>query len=227
MKKILSYLRWGTSMILNLIPYGLITILFLLVQLITWNFYGLIPNLLSLIFTGWIMFPILYHFRKWIRNIKPFWYYFDDEDEFGFDLPWFRPDMKNGFIKAWLWAALRNPMWNLQTTLGPKQGEKKLIEVVKLELKQNDKIVVDPYIFATIKYVDSNGKNPGNQGEYLSKEHSILGEVFCWYEIDGTLYFRKSKTYEKNNRWYVIQFGTNDDRHLFNRKYSKKNLNWL
>jgi hypothetical protein len=220
MRKLGAYLRWAGTQVLSSIGYGGITVLMLLVQLLTWNFWGYTINLTSLVFTSWIAFTLLWPFRNTsLRKTRPFWFYFDDEDEFGYDLPWFLPEMKNGFKKAWLWAAVRNPMWNLQASLTPKQGSKTLFEIKELTTTRNGVLVGYAYPMANAKFVDENEKNLGNKGKYLSLKYSVIGEQKIWYEVDGTLYFRFSKVYKtKNGAWKERQYGTSDERHLFRRK---------
>lgn len=231
MRKLWSKLRWALYMLIPLmITYGgfaglivLINLVSLIFGVVLISWWWLIP---TLVITSWVGFTLLYPFRKtFIRKWKPFWYYFDDEDEFGYNIDWFYPNKKNGFIKAWLWAAARNPMWNLHASLSPKQGDKEIVEIKKLTLKRNGSLVGDPFIFAVLKYIDDNG-TVGNKGTYLSSEHSIVGESYVWYRINGTLYWRKSKVFYRNGRWHERQSGTNDFRYTLRRKHSKKNLIW-
>lgn len=232
MIKLLVYIRWFIIIsIPAAITFGgiagiiiLVNIIYLILgynALISW--YWLIP---SIAVTSWVGFPILYLFRNTcIRRIKPFWYYFDDEDEFGYNVNWFYPNKSDTFVKAYLWAAVRNPMWNLQASLKPKEGEKELVEIKVLNLKRNGVLLGDAFQEASLKYIDDNGI-VGNKGPYLSKKHAIIGEVEVWYRIRSTLYFRKSKVYYKNRRWREFQIGISDTRYKFRRKYSKKDLIW-
>lgn len=84
--------------------------------LIKWGVIMLI-NLLGFL-TAPIIFPIAYLLRdiKLFRNYI-LWIYYDDEDDFGFNVSWWMRDKKPSFWMAYKWCAIRNPAWNLHTLL--------------------------------------------------------------------------------------------------------------
>jgi len=189
----------------------------------------MLVNLLGFI-SAPIIYPFLYPFRNKLNNIKPFWYFFDDEDGF-YGTKWFRDSLKYGnktdwwskFKISYKWLALRNPAWNLQASLIPKKGHEILEEIKILDLNRNNKIVVDIKEFATLKFVNSSGEYKDNKGEYLSLKYSILGKSYLWYKIDNTLYWRYSFAGKINNKfWIEIHLGTGK-RYVFRFKI-KKNL---
>lgn len=203
MKKTISILRWIGVMLVNAVGF----------------------------ITAPLIYPLLYPFRNKINKVKPFWYYFDDEDgDYGTD--WFRESLSYGENKDWWskfrvaykWSALRNPAWNLQANLVPKKGTIKVEEIVKLNLTRNNKIIVDINEFATLKFVDVLGNFKDNIGSYLSLKYSILGKAFIWYKIDNTLYWRYSFANKVSKKfWIEIHLGTGR-RYVFRLKI-KKNLN--
>lgn len=72
MKKVISIVRWGMYMCINLIGF----------------------------ISAPVIFPILNPFRNYISNLKPFWFYFDDEDGI-YGTPWFRESRKSSMDTAW------------------------------------------------------------------------------------------------------------------------------
>lgn len=184
---------------------------------------------------GWIttkfMFPIAYYLRDVdiVRN-KLLWIYYDDEDGIygtdwwreannyviNSDVAWF-----DRFACAYQWCALRNPAWNLQSILKPKQGLKKYISL-KGSHSKNGNYDISIFDMCVLKYVSKDYTYQDNKGEYLSLVHSIIGSMFVWYEIDKTLYWRYS--YAKKGLfglWYEIQLGTNDRRFTFRLKIKR------
>jgi hypothetical protein len=160
MKKTLSILDWVKTMSINLFGY----------------------------LTAKVVYPILYPLRydREIRPNKPFWYYFDDEDgNYGTD--WFRESLSYGdmstrwrkFRVAYKWSALRNPAWNLQASLKPIDGEKKLVST--RGYVQRSGVELSPYVFANFKYVNKEGVFKNNIGDYLSVKHSAFGKRLTWY----------------------------------------------
>jgi hypothetical protein len=112
--------------------------------------------------TAPVIFPIAYALRniKVVRR-KILWIYFDDEDEFGFEVNWWMKGRKENFWTAYKWAALRNPAWNLQslTIINPDWTH---------SLSES----------RVLKYVDFNGKYMDNKGPVLSMKHSKLGSNY-------------------------------------------------
>ena len=205
-KKLVSILDWAKTMSINLLGF----------------------------LSAPIIYPILYPLRENpnIRTKKPFWYYFDDEDgDYGTD--WFRESLKYGnktdrwslFRIAYKWLALRNPAWNLQTTLKPIEGEKILHETWG-HVQRGD-LELDPYVFANFKYVNKEGVFKNNIGDFLSIRHSAFGKRFTWYYVDDKLYWRLS--YADNlvsKLWIEFHLGVSNDRYTFRLKF-KWNLKLL
>lgn len=179
--------------------------------------------------TAPIVYPILYTLREDsdIRDRKPFWYYFDDEDgNYGTD--WFRESLPYGnktdrwsrFRIAYKWSALRNPAWNLQASLKPIAGEKVLVKTwgeVEPAPWGNEPT---HFLLATFKYVNENGEYKDNKGEYLSKKYSWLGKNFTWYKIGNKLYWRMS--YANNlisKLWVEFHLGVSNHRYTFRLKF--------
>lgn len=195
-------------------------------SIIRWVLTMLI-NLLGFL-TAPIIFPILYPFRNtWVRETKPFWFYFDDECEFGFDVEWWtaRDNFKPNFWWAYKWAALRNPAWNLQASLAIHENDqnyKDRHDIVSARGQlTKDEITLHPTNTAVLKYVDKNGNYMDNKGEFLSIKHSILGSMFLWFEYNNKLYWRYSKASKFiGNLWIEIQIGITH-RYTFRMKFKK------
>lgn len=202
-KKALSILDWVKTMSINLFGY----------------------------LTAKIVYPILYPLRYDgdIRPNKPFWYYFDDEDgNYGTD--WFRESLSYGdmstkwrkFRVAYKWSALRNPAWNLQASLKPIDGGKKLVST--RGYVERSGVELSPYVFANFKYVNKDGVFKNNIGDYLSVKHSAFGKRLTWYKVDDKLYWRLS--YANNvvsKLWIELHLGVSNDRYTFRLK-AKWNL---
>ncbi len=199
MRKFISILKWALVMLINLSGF----------------------------ITAPVIFPLLYPFRKWISKIKPFWYYFDDEDGIYGSLLWREErGLKENFLAAYKWNALRNPAWNLQASLKPKAhygdgAQLQRIVSYKGFLTRNGNEVSLPE-FAVIKTEDKDGKYTDNFGKYFSYKYSIIGKMFIWYEVDGTLYWRFSKVWKGKRKWKEIQIGISDKRYLL--RYKSKKL---
>ncbi len=77
----------------------------------------MVINLLGFL-TAPIIFPIAYLLKD-IRIVrkKLLWIYYDDEDNFGWDVHWWSQsnNYKRNFWTAYKWCAIRNPAWNLHT----------------------------------------------------------------------------------------------------------------
>jgi len=168
-------------------------------------------NLLGFL-TAPIVFPLAYILKdfKIFRN-KILWIYYDDEDEFGFDVYWFKPKMYDGFIKAYLWSAIRNPAWNLQAMSILNKNSWYGFYYVKGILQNNGRIV-SPALNSTavLKYIDEDGKYMENKGPILSLKHSIIGKQFIrFYEYSTNKeYWRFSYANKAiGNIWIEFQVG--------------------
>lgn len=130
--------------------------------------------------TAPVIFPIAYLFRKvkFVRR-KLLWIYFDDEDEFGFDVEWWMGDKPRNFFTAYKWCALRNPAWNLHTLFKFHPKAKMIpLDINGMITKNGKKMFWDRWVIANLKYVDVWGEYSDNKGDFLSLEHSMLGSQF-------------------------------------------------
>lgn len=169
--------------------------------------------------TAPFVFPLVYIFRNTkIRHIKPFWYYFDDEDSIYGSEYWRKAKgLKENFITAYRWNAIRNPAWNLHTSLKPIQGKEVLVSS-KGRLTKNNK-ETSMFDVAVLMYEDANSNWMHNTGDKISVKYSILGSVFIWFKINGKLYWRCS--YAGNiykNLWGELQLGIGN-RYTFRLKF--------
>lgn len=211
-----------------------------IIAYIRWVLFAIILQII-LIPSSYILFPLAYLMRNWIRKNRfyPLWIFLDDEEfqKQGHDYgePWWREskglkiDTKwNKFKAAYLWNVVRNPAWNQYKWIKPKEGiswPKEgffWAESYKGELTKNG-IIQDIGQFAVLKYVDRLGAYMDNKGPFLSLKFSVLGKSKIWYRAGGKLYWRFSKAgYNKLfKRWYEIQLGTNNRRYTFRLKFKK------
>jgi hypothetical protein len=163
--------------------------------------------------TAPIVFPLAYLLKdvKIVRN-KILWIYYDDEDEFGFDVYWFKPNMDDGFIKAYLWAAIRNPAWNLQAMSLLEQKPSYYVFHYIKGILQKDGEVVYPVLNSTavLKYIDEDGLYMDNKGPILSLRYSIIGKQFVRFynHRNGKEYWRFSYANKAiGNIWVEFQVG--------------------
>jgi len=201
-KKIISIVKWAGVMLVNL--------LFVLLAK--------------------VIYPLLYPMRDWkLMDYKPFWWFFDDEDgDYGSD--WFRETLSYGHKTDWFslfriaykWSADRNAAWNLQASLQPKDGEKVLISSGGSAVKDG-KEVTNPMLFCGFKYVDINGLYKNNAGDFLSLKHSVIGTLWAWYTVEGTLYWRYSYANELfKGFWVETHLGINNHRFTIRHKWKFK-----
>lgn len=168
-----------------------------------------------------IVFPILYLFRNTkLRRIKPFWYYFDDEDSI-YGAAYWRNNkgLKTNFVTAYRWNAIRNPAWNLQASLKPRKGDEVLL-YAKGKLTQNGE-PISPTNVAVLMYEDEAGNWIHNTGDKVSVKYSKLGKIFIWFNIGDTLYWRFSfanRVYR--NLWLELQIGVGS-RYTFRLKFHR------
>jgi hypothetical protein len=175
----------------------------MLVSFILW-LLAMVGNLFGFL-TAPVIFPIAYA----LRNIKLFrryilWIYYDDEDEFGYDVDWWMQDKPRNFWTAYKWAALRNPTWNLQaSTLLPKR--------VTRDLKPT----------RVLKYIDYDGTYMDNKGPILSLKHSKLGsvyETFKWGKLTLWRYSFAGPIYKKIHMEFQVGW---QSRPTFRLKFKK------
>lgn len=199
--------------------------------ILRWIALGLIvPGILALL--AYIFFPFAYLLRKPLRSgrkykfwkyiVIPLWIFLDDEEYerqgHDFGEPWWRKakGLKidtnwQKFKVAYLWCAVRNPVWNMYELIRVRQGEH-TIRDASGRLTQ-DGPEVNIMNFAVLKYVDFAGIYMDNKGPYLSLVYSILGKSKVWYTTGGRLYWRYSYAGKKFGRWIEIQAGTTDLRY--------------
>jgi len=169
-------------------------------------------NLLGFL-TAPVIFPLAYLLRN-VEIVRDYilWIYYDDEDEFGFDVHWFKPEMKDGFRKAYLWCAIRNPAWNLHTLSMINGSDSNFIFKKPSGMLQKDGKILEPQLrySAVLKYVSKDGEYLDNKGEILSLKHSIIGSQYVdFYDkrtnIDYWRYSFANKVID--NLWIELQIG--------------------
>jgi hypothetical protein len=172
----------------------------------------MVMNLLGFL-TAPIMFPIAYLLRN-VRIVRDYilWIYYDDEDEYGFDVHWFKPKMDDGFIKAYLWAAIRNPAWNLHTLnmLNGSAGNYIFLKP-RGSLQRNGKIL-EPSLknTAVLKYVSEDGTYMDNKGKILSLKYSVIGSQYVTFynSTNNKKYWRFSYANKViDNLWVELHIG--------------------
>ena len=164
---------------------------------------------------GFVLAPIIFPIAYLLRDIeivrqKLLWVFYDDEDEFGYDVDWWMQDKPENFWTAYQWAALRNPAWNLHT-LFLLDNIKAVFTKSKGNLTKGGKDVELSFRdSAVLKYEDKDGKYMNNKGEYLSIKYSVIGSLYAefydykslkkyWrYSFAGNIY----KTF-----WLELQIG--------------------
>ena len=131
-----------------------------------------------------IVFPVAYNFRDNVKEGDYLWGYLHDGHMYGDED--YRPNMKDGFAKAWLWA-MRNPLHNKYYST-----EKPLKE--------------ENYSgWSTCKFEHGAGawrtyktETGSRNGKYIDFQGSIFGEQNIEFDMvfeDGTIQkgFRRSK----------------------------------
>jgi len=166
---------------------------------------------------GFLTAPILFPIAYLLRSVSVFrnhilWVYYDDEDEFGYDVYWFKPHLRNGFKKAYLWCAIRNPAWNLHTLSMLKGPAVDYVFLKPKGILQKNSEILKPnlYSIAGLKYEDDYGSYLDNKGPILSLKYSIIGSQFVrFYNIKtGKKYWRYSYANRLiDNIWIEFQIG--------------------
>ena len=179
----------------------------------------MVANLLGFV-TAPLVFPIAYLLRN-VRIVreKLLWIYYDDEDEFGYDVNWWMVNRSRGFWSAYKWCAIRNPAWNLHTlstfvggwsTINKSEKDYVFLKPKGL-LQKNGKILEPSFrVTGVLKYVDADGKYMDNKGDYLSLKYSIIGsQLVKFYDIRTRKeYWRYSYANKLiGNIWMEIQVG--------------------
>ena len=168
---------------------------------------------LSGFLTAPIMFPIAYLLRD-VRVVRDYilWIYYDDEDNFGFDVHWFKPDMEDSFRKAYLWNAIRNPAWNLHTLSMLKGSSERYTFLKPSGILQQDGKMLEPSLRTTavLKYISEDGQYLDNKGEVLSLRYSIIGSQYVEFYNNATAsnYWRYSFANKvRGSLWIELQIG--------------------
>lgn len=213
MDKVFSVLKWFSFMLI----------------------YGLLYPL------AYLIYPISYRLRHCLRRVRyqkrvwwyivPLWVFLDDEEDYGEGEPaWFeskKGDLSTGwgrFRMAYLWSVTRNHAWNFHSLSGLHKGQEKELVSTKGEITRRDKVVEDPYVFATFRYEDDNGNWTGHKGKWLSYRHSDFGKRFTWYKIGKRLFWRYSfaNYVEWMGRWVELHLGSTDNRYTI--RFKIKNV---
>lgn len=164
---------------------------------------------------GFVLAPIIFPIAYLLRDIeivrqKLLWAFYDDEDEFGYDVDWWMGDKEENFWTAYKWAALRNPAWNLHTLFSLKKITAVFTKVKGGLTKGGKDVEVALGNSAVLKYEDADGNYMNNKGEYLSIKYSMLGSLYAeFYDYTSeSKYWRYSfagKVYK--SMWLELQIG--------------------
>lgn len=189
--------------------------------------------------TEWILFFPAWWQRKYGKN-SLFWWWMDDSRYdilrplgLAKDFEVFLNGREETVWLAYKWHR-RNRVWNLYTSYSPKQtGKLKVVKMVSDNLTINGEKVKQTWPWAPmarLKYW-KNGKEGSqvNNGDDISKRHSIFGDGNFWYEDNGKLYFRYSILEKVRplyflflwKGWRTIQMGTNANRDVSTVKHQK------
>ena len=186
------------------------------------------------ILTQWIMF-----FPAWFcSNLKfnPFWIWLDDErfkiypfpnrhKIYSQDYYEFLNGREETIWTAYKWH-MRNRVWNLDSLLRPRKGERKIKKIVVDKLTMYFKKVdqrQDWIPMARLKYwKDGKDGNQVNSGEFISIKYSIFGKGYVWEKIGKRLTFRYSFLKSFLGRWLLFISGENDKRFVLSLKWKRK-----
>ena len=172
----------------------------------------MLANLFGFV-TAPIVFPIAYLLRnKSIVRNKILWIYFDDENEFGYDVDWWMGNKQRNFWTAYSYCGFRNPAWNLQALWILKGGSESYLFLRPKGILQKDSNIIHPSLVnnAVLKYVDADGMYMDNKGDFLSLKHSIIGSQFVkFYNIHDNKKYWKYTFANKfiDNIWLELQIG--------------------
>ena len=191
------------------------------------------------ILTQWIMFFPAWTTRKWRPKklwLNPFWFWLDDfrfkdiKKNVYADDYWEYTDgdySKEKFWTSYKWH-LRNRIWNLDSLLRPRKGERKIVETVVDKLTMNGQKVDQSQSWipmARLKYwKDGVHGDQVNKGDSISKKHSIFGKGYVWESIGKRLTFRYSFLKSFMGLWWNFVAGENDKRYVFSLKIKRKKL---
>lgn len=165
---------------------------------------------------SFVIYPIAYYFKDSIRVYKKkcffLWIVLDDENDYG--ERFFKPNMKDTFIKAWLWSWVRNNSWNLNKVLTYKLKQEQVVSGYDTSKLNNPlyhcRFKWELYRREFNDYIDGWDMN---QGSRLSQKYTNMGRSFCKYKEEGTdgpNFWRSSYAGIKLGWMINYKFGFND-----------------
>ena len=171
---------------------------------------------------------VVYPFAWLLRNFKynPLWIYLDDSSyEYNNGLKFRAKDFaifmrgrKETLYTSYLWAGVRNRIWNLRSLsfLNPKQGREIVYGTPKGYLTRNDD-EVSVLEFAAWKWLNSKGEGTWNtnSGVKINWEKSTIGYSSVYYKVGRRLYYRYSRAWQWRDYYLNFKYGTNNERYLF------------
>ena len=185
--------------------------------------------------TSWIMFFPAWWFR-YLGKKSWFWIWMDDSrysdltiTGYAEDYEVFLDDHRETIWLAYKWHR-RNRIWNLVELCMPMQyGRLTMVRMITDDLVMNG-MPMDQMVswapMARLKYWKSGRDGAQvNNGDAISKKHSIFGTGFFWYTDNDKLYFRYSKLKIVNYGFWrgyrTIQMGTNARGYVSTIKHQK------
>jgi len=144
-------------------------------------------------------------------------FYLDDskykDGELAEDFKEFLNSKKNNFINSYLWAGVRNRIWNFRSLFKIKKG-KEIIVSSKGQLFRNGR-KVSILEFASWKWLKNGfGGWQTNNGDEINPEKSTTGKSSVYYTVNDKLYYRYSRAWKYGKYYLNLKYGTNDKRYL-------------
>ena len=163
----------------------------------------------------------VYPFAWLLRNVKnPLWIYLDDSSYENGELKQDYREWLNGrkdtLVTSYLWAGVRNRVWNLRplSFLNPKQGREIVYGTPKGYLTRNDD-EVSVLEFAAWKWIkDGVGTWQTNSGDTINWQKSTIGYSSVYYKVGRRLYYRYSRAWRWRDYFLNFKYGTNNERYL-------------
>lgn len=183
--------------------------------------------------TQWIMFIPAWLLRNFRFN--PFWIWLDDEriknkralfpkNRYSQDYFNYLNGNQETFFTAYKWH-MRNKVWNLQSLIRPRKGERKLYEMEVNHLIMEGKKVnqMQSWIpMARLKYWNNGVEGDNvNKGDKISFKYSIVGKGYLWEKIGKRLTFRYSFLKSFAGFYWNFVAGENDKRFVFSFKIKR------
>lgn len=232
LEKLFAWIKWGATIILNdgilklLAAFLYPLVIYPTRQLIRYFWYdcGKIGKILS--FLGFIFLndPEDNEIDHETRN-----YWIDDygtpeyRKSIGFD----KPLEEYNWLQLWWiscrWSGWRNNNFNAHRFFCPKYNDhSEYTDYDCIEAKNiNHDFSPSGLDYCVLKYKFEDGTEADNFGTQIDYEASILGKLFCYYRVNGALYFRYSKAWVKGNLAHELQLGTNGRRFKIRIKWKK------